>query len=146
VAGRTLHAVDAENLLGTATPEPRAVRAGYFAYVAAVNEGPDDMWVVASSHMCAKHLWFEWPGSTRAFRVKSGLDGADLAIIDYLGVPQNVNNVDTIVIGSGDGIFTPVVRDLKRMGKQVIVVSRESALSGALAKEASEVRLMPEAA
>ncbi len=146
MASRTLHALDAENPLGSATPPPEAVRAGYYAYVATVEDQPGDKWFVASSHVCAKHLWFTWPGNSAAFRVKSGPDGADLAIIGYLGVPQNVNSVDTIVIGSGDGIFTPVVRSLRRGGKEVVVVSRESALSAALAREASEVRLVPEVA
>ncbi len=36
MASRTLHALDAENLLGGATPPPEAVRAGYYAYVATV--------------------------------------------------------------------------------------------------------------
>ena len=129
----TLHVVDLENLMGTAMPRPADVRFAYAGYALAAEPDEADRWVLATSHACAHKAWMAWPvGCCRLTR--SGTDGADFALLRFLEVPQNLNRVGRVVIGSGDGIFADRVRELRAKGAEVVVVSRPGSLSRSLAQ------------
>ncbi len=138
-----MHVIDLENLMGTAKPTPEQVRFAYAAYALAATPEHQDRWVLGTSYFCAQRAWLAWP--THCKRVTgSGPDGADLALLSFLEVPQNVTPFSHITIGSGDGIFATRATELRQEGIEVTVVSRPSSLSGKLAAAASAVRhLMP---
>ncbi len=138
-----LHVIDLENLMGTAAPTPEEVRFAYAAYTLAAAPEHQDRWVLGTSHFCAQRAWLVWP--THCKRVtRSGPNGADLALLSFLEVPQNITPFSHITIGSGDGIFATKATELRSQGIEVTVVSRPSSLSGRLAAVASAVRhLMP---
>jgi hypothetical protein len=138
----TLHAIDLENLMGTAMPRPVDVRFAYASYAIAVEPDDTDRWVLATSHTCAHKAWMAWPVNCCRL-TRSGPDGADLALLRFLDVPQNLNRVERVVIGSGDGIFVDRARELRAMGAEVIVVARPGSIARALSAVADEVRFIP---
>lgn len=83
-----------------------------------------------------------WPVNCRRL-TRSGADGADIELLRFLDVPQNLNRIDRVVIGSGDGIFAAQARDLSARGTQVVVVSRPCSLARSLARATDEVQFLP---
>ena len=81
-------------------------------------------------------------------RIRKGADGADLTLLDALeqmpvtAIESERTPITEVVIMSGDGIFTQVVRDFVTRGLDVVVVSRKGQLSRALESAASRVFLM----
>jgi hypothetical protein len=144
---RSIHLVDVENLLGGAafTKGDAAATAAVYASVATV--AARDHMVVASSHFAAPAAWFGWGHARRV--VRSGPDGADLAL---LGIIENENlavRFDRIVIASGDKIFAEAAARLQGVGAKVTVVSRVDSLSRQLRLAVRDVRYldaMPEVA
>ena len=61
--------------------------------------------VLASSHYFAKQIWFAWGRTTRRL-LGSGPDGADKPLLDLVNNEKLHERFDTVIIGSGDGIFT----------------------------------------
>src|SRR4051812_21864729 len=101
-AGRSLHLVDVENLLaGTAFTERDVTRVAA-AYRLAAEVGAQDLVVVASSHHTALPVWFGWGEARRL--VRSGPDGADLALLQVITNEDVAVRFQRVVIGSGDGI------------------------------------------
>jgi hypothetical protein len=138
---RTLHLVDIENLLGTADPRCGEVDqiASLYAVVAGV--APMDQEVIASSHRCAKSAWFEWRTTARRL-VRSGIDGADRALLEVLENEQPGRRYSRVVIGSGDGIFAEPAARLQASGINVTVVTREHSLSRRLRLATLDVRFL----
>lgn len=81
-------------------------------------------------------------------RIRKGADGADLTLLDALeqmpvtAIESERTPITEVVIMSGDGIFTQVVREYVTRGLDVVVVSRKGQLSRALESAASRVFLM----
>ena len=142
----TLHVLDIENLVGGARPNPEAVKAVYGEYMRMMAPAGPDRWVMGTSHIAAKQIWFSWPHRSTKRLVRSGADGADLALLDFLSEPANLNGIDHVVIASGDGIFSTAVRRLRMNGIRVTVVSRPQSLAGSLRAEADEVKRLVVAA
>lgn len=143
-AGRALHLLDIENLMGGAEAGERALEYASEAYRAIAPVGVHDHVVVAAN----RHLVFSaagsWPGSR--VLVGDGPDGADLALISAVSdVTEVARRYDRIVIGSGDGIFHRVATEYGALGLEVGVVSTARSLAHVLARDASFVRLLPEA-
>src|SRR5829696_6714290 len=138
VTVRSLHLVDVENLIGgTAYAElDVAITAAAYASVASV--GATDLVVVASSHRTAAATWFGWGPARRV--VRSGADGADLALIEIIDTEDVAARFDRVVIGSGDKIFADPSARLQLMGVTVTAVSRASALSRQLRLASRDVR------
>jgi hypothetical protein len=139
----SLHLIDLENLLGNANPRPTDVKFAYAAYAMAAEPDTADRWVLATSHRCAHRAWLAWPDPSCQRLLRSGHDGADLALLGYLEVPQNLNRVDCVVLGSGDGIFAQKAAELRATGLRVVVVTRPGSLSRSLRNEVDEVRFVP---
>lgn len=137
---RGLVLVDAENLAGTAEPDPDRVRrdAALIRTLAPVDEA--DQVIVACSHHAAPAVWWAWPRALR--RARSGPDGADLALLDAVAALPPSATYDHLVIASGDGIFATLALDSRRRGIRVVVLARAEALSTRLARSADRVILL----
>ncbi|MGD9570933.1 MAG: hypothetical protein AB7V62_03475 [Thermoleophilia bacterium] len=141
VDDRSLHLVDVENLIGT--PNPRCGEVDQIASLYAVVAGvaPMDQEVIASSHRCAKSAWFEWRTTARRL-VRSGIDGADRALLEVLENEQPGQRYSRVVIGSGDGIFAEPAARLQASGVNVTVVTREHSLSRRLRLATLDIRFL----
>src|SRR5437763_908978 len=82
-APRIMHLVDTENLMGSPTFSAAYAREIRRAYAAIAPAGAVDMTVLATSHFAAAQAWMAWPSAARRL-VRSGADGADLALLDVI--------------------------------------------------------------
>jgi hypothetical protein len=137
---RSLHLVDAENLLGRTEFNETDVAAAAVAYRAVAGVAETDLVVIASSHYTAFPVWFGWGKARRL--VRSGPDGADLALIEVIETENVATRFDRIVIGSGDGIFALPAADLQAVGADVTVVSRRAFLSNRLRLAVRDIRFL----
>lgn len=139
-ATRSVVLVDLENLVGTTLPTRREVANLRNALTRAAGIQPGDEVILATSHVTARFVWFQWPGVRRL--VRSGVDGADLALLDAIREEQLADRFDRVVIASGDGIFADACAELDAAGCRVLVISRPGALSRRLAAVAPELALL----
>lgn len=123
---RTLHLVDIENLTGTPTPTGDAVRSWRQEYTSRFVASGDFV-VVASNHLAFATVGFAWTGARHL--VRSGPDGADLALLDVIADERVEKRFSSVVIASGDGIFTEAAAWLASHGVQVKVVTRPGSLA-----------------
>jgi hypothetical protein len=134
---RSLHLVDVENLIGTPRPTLEQVivcRDSYGVFV-----GHDDHVIVSCNHGAYITVGWVWPGARRL--VRSGLNGADLALLDVLARERVAERFSTVFVGSGDGLFADAVASLGAIGVDVTVVSRPEALSRRLELAAGRVQI-----
>ncbi len=127
---RTLHLVDIENLIGTASLTTEVVgqcrseyEGNYF--------GPRDQITIACSHHAYASVAWGWQ-KRRLLPPRSGKDGADLALLDVIAFEPIVGQFGYVVVASGDGIFTDAVSWLAQQGVDVTVVARPESLSNSL--------------
>lgn len=141
-AGRTLHLVDVENLMGGPLSGPLALRAAVTAYNALAPVQPGDHVIVGVNPQLALAVFDVWPQARLV--VRGGPDGADNALIAAVSdVAWTASRYDRLVVGSGDGIFSVVIAAYRAAGIPVGVVSRPSSLSISTAAVASTVALIP---
>jgi len=134
---RRLHLVDIENLAGDSLPSLGQVREVQGLYIKRLAFGDLDQVEIASSHLTLVNAALGWPHVH--YRVRSGPNGADLALLDVLrneNVPARFTHV---AIGSGDGVFADEAARLAAAGVRVTVVSRRRSLSARLALAARDV-------
>jgi len=143
IESRVLHVVDVENLVGSPNfTELEAARV-HRAYAEVAPGGRIDQLVLATSHHAAVPAWFGWPATARRL-VRSGADGADLALLDVLSKESVEARFEHVVIGSGDGIFAFEAARLQAAGLDVTVVTRRGALSRQLRFAVRDVRYIDE--
>lgn len=141
---RVLHLVDIENLAGGAECSPAGMKWAAAEYCRVSGFRPEDQMVVASSHRAAPAAWFAAPPRARRV-VRSGPDGADLALLAELTDDRIVRRFDRIVIGSGDGAFAESAARLHRLVEVVTVVAPcPQSLSKRLRSACLDVRLVAE--
>jgi hypothetical protein len=137
--GRTLHLLDIENLVGDPCADDASVMTAVEAYKEAAGVGPHDLAVMASNGRLAMAAGLAWPGAL--LRVGRGPDGADLALLAE-AVPEVVApRFSRVVVGSGDGIFADLARQLGLLGNRVVVVARGGGIAARL-RAVAEVRLL----
>lgn len=136
---RTFHLVDIENLVGDPVADDKRVTAAVAAYKQAAHVGPADLAVIASNGKLAVAAGLAWPGAL--LRVGRGPNGADLALLAEAPVESLARRFDHVVIGSGDGIFVELVRQLRLHGRTVTVVARSGSLARRL-REAADVKFI----
>jgi hypothetical protein len=136
--GRTICLVDIENCVGTSAISPEQVEAVRLAISRAAPNAV--MKVVACSHHNACSTMFGFIGARVILR--SGPDGADLALLDVIEHEQVDGRFGKVIIASGDGIFAPACRRLRSCGVYVEVLSLPDRLSGELAASCSNVRYL----
>lgn len=143
LSDRTLHLIDVENLVGACHLSTLQVRTAESAYRQTIQVAEGDHLIVSSSHHNAKPTWFGWGGSPRRL-VRSGPDGADLALLAVIDAEGVSARFGRVVIGSGDGIFTEAAARLQAAGVEVSVVSRKRGLSRRLCLAVRDTRTLPE--
>jgi hypothetical protein len=85
-------------------------------------------------------VWFGWGEARRV--VRSGRDGADLALVQIVDTENVASRFERVVIGSGDGIFAEPAARLQSLGASVTVVSRRESLSRELSFAVRDVRIL----
>lgn len=129
--------MDVDNLLGDPRDAtPASIRGALAAYRIASGYGRCDLVVLATNHAIGVEVSTAWPGAR--LLVRSGKDGADLALIEEAR-SMPTGRVTRVVVGSGDHIFIDVVNELHAAGLQVSVVSRPLSLARALRRAADVV-------
>ena len=134
---RRLHLVDIENLVGDSLPSLSQVRQALGLYTGCLAVGAMDQVEVASSHLTLLNAALGWPHAH--YRVRSGPDGADLALLDVLRHENVANRFTHVAIGSGDHLFAGEAARLAGQGVWVTVVTRQRRLSRQLELAAREV-------
>ena len=134
---RRLHLVDIENLAGDSLPNLNQVRQAHGLYADCLAFGAMDQVEVASSHLTLLNAALGWPHAH--YRVRSGPDGADLALLDVLRHENVAQRFTHVAIGSGDHLFAEQAAHLAAQGIWVTVVSRRRSLSRQLELAAREV-------
>src|SRR5262249_4749247 len=113
-------------------------------YTGSLGVGGVDQVVVASNHLTWLNAALGWPRAR--YRVRSGPDGADLALLDVLRYENVAGRFTHVAIGSGDHLFAGEAARLAAPGGWVTVVSRRRSLSPRLALAAREVIFLDTAA
>ena len=134
---RRVHLVDIENLAGASLPSLGEVREALDLYTGCLAIGAMDQVEVASSHLTLLNAALGWPHAH--YRVRSGPDGADLALLDVLRHENVASRFTHVAIGSGDHMFAEAAEHLADQGVWVTVVSRRHSLSRRLAQAARQV-------
>lgn len=127
---RALHLIDVENLLGDPRPGVAKVRQARASYESHVVVGEHDLVVVACNHGCALEVGLAY-GDARLV-VRSGPDGADLALLGVLDEFDIPGRFDAVVFASGDGIFSSAVAAVSGLGLATLVVARPESLARTL--------------
>lgn len=140
-ANRAIHLVDIENLAGAPRPMPEQIKGAREAYLSASGFVPGDLVVVACNHGAALDVGLTWPGIRLLMR--SGPNGADLALLDVIADEHLEQRFSRVVIGSGDGIFTDAAAWLGARDVAVDVVARGEALAKRLRLAARATTLLP---
>jgi hypothetical protein len=124
---RTLHLVDLENLARNPRPCKAEVAAVRARYLDLVPTGRHDLVTVGINHGALLSAGCGWPEARLV--VRSGPDGADLALVNVLRSEQVERRFDSVVVASGDGIFVDQVARLATAGCAVTVVARRRSLA-----------------
>src|SRR5262249_34162359 len=95
-------------------------------------------------HVTLLNAALGWPHAH--YRIRSGPDGADLALLDVLWHENVAKRFTHVAIGSGDHLFAAEAARLAAEGVWVTVVSRRRSLSPRLALAAREVTCLDAAA
>ena len=135
---RTLHLIDADNLLGDPTTvDRRLIAATFEEYRRLARYSVEDLTVVATGVNGWHVLEVEraWPNVCHCRR--AGRDGADLALLEAARWAASGDRIDRVVIGSGDRIFVVAFDALVAAGVPVEVVARRRSLATALAERAN---------
>lgn len=144
---RSLHLVDADNLIGDPrTTDLALIRAVLYAYRAAAGFVVGDLVTVATGTNGAHVLAVELAWPEVAHRRRRGPDGADRVLVDEATWAAQRRRFARVVVGSGDHIFLPAVELLLAAGIVVEVVAKRRSLSADLARSVpGHVHLLPEA-
>ena len=139
-AGRTLHLIDFENLMGGPQAGTEAMGHAKASYLSAVTTRAGDHVIVGANPALLLDMATIWPGARPV--IGRGPDGADLALLAEARPADVALRFDRIVIGSGDGIFANLAAESVHNHLVVIVVSRPESLSRALAAAAPHIRYL----
>ena len=119
--GRRLVVVDIENVVGGAVlTVEQAVGAHLSIEELAALNGSEHV-VIGTSHVGVVSTGLGWRGPRLV--VRSGENGADLALLEVLTEERVEERFDEVVLVSGDGIFAEAVAALGAAGLDVTVVA-----------------------
>jgi hypothetical protein len=139
---RRFIAVDLENVVGGAIPSDEAVTWAKGQIIEALGGlRTGDQIVLGTSHAGFVTTACTW--TRQRYVVGSGLNGADLALLDVLDENIAARFVEVVVI-SGDGIFSTKVAQIAAAGAHVTVVAHLDKLSAKLRLAANSVTALPE--
>ncbi|HCG00217.1 MAG TPA: hypothetical protein DEV93_06695 [Chloroflexi bacterium] len=138
--GRTIHLVDLENLMGSCVMSAADVAVVRHRFEVVAGACPADHVVIATGPAAAPDAWFGWGAARRLLR--SGLDGADVALLEVIELEHLHRRFRRVVVASGDGIFAHACAVLQSQGCEVTVVTRPEALSVRLRLAVQDVRYL----
>jgi hypothetical protein len=127
---RTVHLVDLENVVGRSHLTESAVRQACAAYTRCGVVAAGDHVIVATSHHNLLAAGFGWPNTRRL--VRSGPDGADLALQEVMGHERLEHRFGACILLTGDGGFAHPVAALIGRGLRVEVIAPIGRMSAAL--------------
>jgi hypothetical protein len=122
-AGRTLHVIDIENLVGGSGAGAAAVALVLSTYRSTVTVGADDHAIIGAGPTLAVAAGLAWPGARLV--LGRGVDGADRALLAAIDADFVATHYDRVVIASGDHAFAPLVGALRSRGVAVAVIVRD---------------------
>jgi len=111
--------VDLENLLGTARGATDVART-WSAMEEALGLRADDHVVVATGPELASTAMFVLPMSRLSFKIGRGLSGADYALLAEIDLEWIGRRCATLILATGDGVFSDVARQAATRGIEVI--------------------------
>lgn len=138
--GRRLVLVDIENIAGGACLTAESVRSVKELLTDIAQLIDLDHVVVATSHVGLLEVGTNWNGVR--YVVRSGRDGADLALLDVL-TEDIPNRYEKVLLASGDGIFAPALAELAAAGVATTVLGRRGCVARTLQMAASRVLYLP---
>lgn len=139
---RTLHLVDAENLALTSDCTTELVLDSYRRYAKLFENLASDLRIIACSHHNAGAVFFGWSALPSQPLMRSGENGAELALIEECLSQVDALNVNHVVIGSGDGLFVNLVQMLQARGIFVTVVGVDGHTSNRLRLAANKTIIL----
>jgi hypothetical protein len=142
--GRRLVVVDIENVAGGAVLYAEQAAWARLAIEKAIPFDGDEQIVVGTSHVGVLASGVGWPGPRIVAR--SGVDGADLALLEVLTTERVEERFESVVLVSGDGIFTAAVAALEAQGLDVTVVAHVDGCATRLRLAASRTVFLEDAA
>lgn len=131
--GRKAIAIDIENMVGGSDAD-----AGTFATAwrvitkHALSIRPGDLVVVASGTHAAPRVMSALVGESVQLRWRGGIDGADLALIEFFDLPHTAGRWSQLVIASGDHVFAPLARQARELGMSTHQIIGRGRCSGEL--------------
>jgi hypothetical protein len=140
--GRRLVLVDIENIAGGACVNAQPVLWVKWVLSDLLKLSDHDHVVVGTSHIGLVEVGVNWRGVRPV--VRSGPNGADLALLDVLADEHVADRYEQVVVVSGDGIFTSAVSALAADGIPTTVVGRRGSVARTLRLAASRVLYVPE--
>jgi hypothetical protein len=140
--GRRLVLVDIENLVGGAVVTTAQAADAHSTVEDAVGLDGTEHVVIGTSHIGVVPTGLGWCGPRLV--VRSGENGADLALLDVLATECIAERFDEVVLVSGDGIFTEAVAALATTGVDVTVLARNRHCSKRLRLAARHTVLLEE--
>jgi len=140
-SNRVLHLIDVENLAGGSFCSLQGVETTADEYLSLILPTGEDIYVIATSCNNAPAACFGWPTSAQRL-MRSGENGADLALLNAYEPLEITSKFSRVVIGSGDGIFAELAIQLTTLGCEVTIVSRPDALSKRLQMAANNIVLL----
>lgn len=119
----TLVLVDIENMVGDPGASEEEYRTVFtFLRQFAITLCPQTRTIMASSHYAAASAWFAAEGSPVQRLMRSGPNGADLALLEAAPTAEIAARYQQVILCSGDHIFTPYVEELRALGVAVTLV------------------------
>jgi len=141
-AGRTLHLVDIENLVGGAMASPELLRCTVQHYHETTPVKVGDLVVLAAGPTLAFEAGMAWPSAKLV--IGRGLDGADKALLERASDIEWIStHFDRVILGSGDGIFASTLAAIQDRGVATGVVARPFTCSFKLRRHASFLVSLP---
>lgn len=134
--GRRLVLVDIENVVGGAVHTTEEALWARKEVQSMIGVRDMDQVVVGTSHIGLFPTFAAWSDSRLV--VRSGENGADLALLDVMESENIHQRFEELVLISGDGIFTEEVSRLGAFGVRVTVVGHHEGVSKRLSMAASE--------
>lgn len=135
--GRRLVVVDIENMVGGADMTQSDVANARHQICKLTELHGQEQVVVGACHHAMLSAGNGWERSRLV--VRSGPDGADLALLRVLTEENIAERFDELVLASGDGIFSDVVAELGALGVRVTIVAPRNGCSKRLRMAAKKV-------
>lgn len=131
---RTLTLCDPENEVGGADASIATARRFFQVFFAeVVGFQPGDQLIAGVSHHAAKRWMFDLMDLPIQWRLGSGPDGAERAVLASVDLTHAASaGFGRLIVASGDGAFSATAREARELGMQVHLVTGRGGVSRAL--------------